>query len=91
MREAAAPPIASAEQVEATSGVKVTRGGGGPPKGVIIDVARALGARLAPAPDARIVEKPKYGLLPPAGADDARPSEGDTRPVVSAPSVSASP
>jgi hypothetical protein len=47
--EAAAPPIASAEQVEAASGVKVTRAsGGGPPKALIIDVAKALAARLAP-------------------------------------------
>lgn len=40
-----APPIASAEQVEATTGVKVTRGIGGPPKALIIDVQRALGAK----------------------------------------------
>jgi hypothetical protein len=37
-----APSIASAEQVEAASGVKVTRGSGGPPKALIIDVPRAL-------------------------------------------------
>ena len=48
--EAIAPPIASAEQVEAASGVKVTRGtNGGPPKALIIDVPRALAVRLAPA------------------------------------------
>lgn len=48
--EAVAPAIASAEQVEAASGVKVTRAsGGGPPKALIIDVPRALGVRLAPA------------------------------------------
>jgi hypothetical protein len=47
--EATAPPIASAEEVEAASGVKVTRASGGPPKALIIDVARALAARLAPA------------------------------------------
>jgi hypothetical protein len=41
VREAIAPPIASAEEVEATSGVKVMRGNGGPPKALIIDVARA--------------------------------------------------
>jgi uncharacterized protein len=49
--EAVAPAIASAEQVEAASGVKVTRASGGsPPKALIIDVPRALGAKLAPAP-----------------------------------------
>jgi hypothetical protein len=48
--EAVAPAIASAEQVEAASGVKVTRAsGGGPPKALIIDVARALGAKFPPA------------------------------------------
>ena len=49
--EAVAPAIASAEQVEAASGVKVTRASGGsPPKALIIDVPRALSAKLAPAP-----------------------------------------
>jgi len=47
--ETTAPPIASAEQVEAASGVKVTRGSGGPPKALIIDVPRALGINSAPA------------------------------------------
>jgi hypothetical protein len=49
--EAQTPPIASGEQVEAASGVKVTRAGGGAPRALIIDVARALGAK--PGPDAR--------------------------------------
>jgi hypothetical protein len=49
--ETVAPAIASAERVEAASGVKVTRASGGsPPKALIIDVPRALGAKLAPAP-----------------------------------------
>jgi uncharacterized protein len=48
--EAIAPPIASAKQVEAASGVKVTRAsGGGPPKALIIDVARALASGPASA------------------------------------------
>ena len=45
VREPVAPPVASAEQVEATSGVKVTRGIGAPPKALIIDVQRALAAK----------------------------------------------
>jgi hypothetical protein len=45
VRDPAAPPIASAEQMEAASGVKVTRGVGAPPKALIIDVQRALDAR----------------------------------------------
>jgi hypothetical protein len=56
VHETIASPIASAEQVEATSGVKVTRGSGSPPKALIIDVARTLGVTLAPAPDVRLVE-----------------------------------
>ncbi len=69
--ESIAAPIASAAQVEATSGVEVTRGSsGGAPKALIIDVARALGADPAPAPDRRLVEKPQQGLLPRAGAEE---------------------
>jgi polysaccharide deacetylase 2 family uncharacterized protein YibQ len=82
VHEAAAPAIASADQVEAASGVKVTRvGGGGPPDALIIDVARALAVRLGPAPDPRLVEKSRYGLLPRVGADGARPFEVYARPI----------
>lgn len=46
--KAVAPPIASAAQVEADSGVKVTRASSAAaPKGLIIDVTRALAARAA--------------------------------------------
>ena len=43
-------PAASAAQVETTDGVKITRGSGGPPKPLIIDVAQALGARARACP-----------------------------------------
>jgi uncharacterized protein len=81
--QTAAPPLASAAQQETTSGVKITRGSGGPPKPLIIDVARALGVKLAPAPDPRLIEKSKYGLLPRIGADGARPIDVYARAVVS--------
>jgi uncharacterized protein len=82
VHEAAAPAIASADEVEAASGVRVTRiGGGGPPDALIIDVARALAVRLEPAPDPRLVEKSRYGLLPRVGADGARPFEVYARPI----------
>ncbi len=55
-QEAVTAPVASADQVEAASGVKVTRGGAGPPKALIIDVARALGAK--PGPDAPLETSP---------------------------------
>jgi hypothetical protein len=78
------PAIASASQVEAASGVKVTRSGSGgaPPPGVIIDVAEALGVTLDPAPDQRLVENSRYGLLPRVGADGARPFDVYSRPVL---------
>src|SRR5271157_848472 len=46
----ALPPIATADQVEAASGVKVTRGGGASaPAALIIDVQQALAAAKAKA------------------------------------------
>ena len=83
----AAPTPASAatngDQIEAASGVKVVRSGGGGAAGaLIIDVPQALGVRLAAAPDKRLVEKSRYGLLPRIGADGARPADVYARPVV---------
>jgi uncharacterized protein len=83
VRQTPAPPVASAEQMEGTSGVKVTHGTGGSPKPLIIDVAQALGVKLAPAPDSRLIEKSKYGLLPRIGADGARPIDVYARAAVS--------
>src|ERR1700728_586323 len=83
VHEAAAPPIASADQVEAASGVKVTRpGGGGPPNARIIDVERALADRLNAAPDPRLIETSRTGSLPRVGADGARPFEVYDRRMV---------
>ena len=66
VREAIAPPIASAEQVEATSGVKVMRGNGGPPKALIIDVARAslLNSKSPPSGLEDLFRAPLPGLPP---------------------------
>jgi hypothetical protein len=63
-RKLDAPDTATPAQVETTSGVKITRGAGGPPKPLIIDVAQALGVQVAPTPDTRLLEKSKYGLSP---------------------------
>jgi polysaccharide deacetylase 2 family uncharacterized protein YibQ len=72
----------SADQVEAESGVKVVRSGGGGAGGsMIIDVPQALSLRLPPAPDKRLAEKSRFGLLPRVGADGARPAEVYARPV----------
>ena len=90
VHEAAAPPIASADQVEAASGVKVTRpGGGGPPNARIIDVERALADRLNAAPDPRLIETSRTGSLPRVGADGARPFEVYARPVLLDPKLKA--
>jgi hypothetical protein len=72
-----ATPTASAAQVETTNGVKITRGSGGPPTPLIIDVAQALGARLPPAPDGRPPDKSKYGPLPRIAVDGTRSAQPD--------------
>jgi uncharacterized protein len=72
-----ATPAASAAQVETTNGVKITRGSGGPPKPLIIDVAQALGAKLPLAPDSRLLDKSKYGLLPRIAVDGTRSAQPD--------------
>jgi polysaccharide deacetylase 2 family uncharacterized protein YibQ len=74
--------IASGSQVEAASGVKVVRTfGASAPNALIIDVPKALGVQLVPAPDKRLVEKSRYGLLPKLGADGARPFDVYARPI----------
>jgi polysaccharide deacetylase 2 family uncharacterized protein YibQ len=83
VRQAIAPPVAPADQIDGRSEVKVTGGSGGLPKPLIIDVAQALGVKLAPAPDPRLIEKSKYGLLPRIGADGARPIDVYARAAIS--------
>ena len=87
VRQTTVPPLVSPAQAEATSGVKVTRGSGEASKALIIDVAQALGVKLAPAPDPRLIEKSKYGLLPRVGVDGARPIDVYARAAVSDPRV----
>jgi len=50
----------------------------------IIEVPQALG-RLTPAPDRRLTEPSKYGLLPRVGADGARPADVYARPFAETP------
>ena len=79
----AGPALSSGEQIEASSGVKVTRAGGaGAPGALIIQVPEALGLQLTPAPDKRLAEKSRYGVLPRIGADGVRPSEFYARPIM---------
>jgi polysaccharide deacetylase 2 family uncharacterized protein YibQ len=75
------PEQLSASQIEAQSGVKIVRNGGAaPPGSLIIEVPQALGLHLNPAPDERLVERSRYGLLPRIGADGAQPAEVYARP-----------
>ena len=87
VRQTPVPPAANGAQAEATSGVKVTRGSGGAPKALIIDVAQALGVKLAPAPDPRLIEKSKFGLLPRISVDGARAIDVYARAAVLDPSL----
>jgi hypothetical protein len=75
--------VSSGAQLEASSGVKVIRGGGGSAtNALIIEVPQAHGVRQTSAPDKRLVERSNFGLLPRVGADGARPADVYARPVV---------
>ena len=79
----AAGPVSTADrQIDAASGVRIVRSGGGTSDALIIDVPQALGIRLVAAPDARLAEKSHYGLLPRIGADGSRPADIYARPFV---------
>jgi uncharacterized protein len=67
---------------ETQSGVSVVRGGGENPSGaIVIRLSDPVSTKLAPAPDQRLVERTRYGMLPRIGRDGARPSEVYARPV----------
>lgn len=74
-------------EIEQLSGVKVTRRGGEGSSARIIRVDPPSGVKLAPAPDRRVVEKGRYGLLPRIGADGARPMDVYSRPFVTGPTI----
>ena len=87
---AAAPAgPASAQDIEAQSGVRVVRTGGGKaPGALIIQVPDAAAkGRLAPAPDARLVEKGRFGPLPRIAADGSRAADVYARPAASPPGL----
>ncbi|MEK4034983.1 divergent polysaccharide deacetylase family protein [Methylocystis sp. IM3] len=89
-RQAAAEPEAGRDDdgggVEVVAGVKITRHGeGGSAR--IIRIEPSSGVRLAPAPDRRVTEKGRYGLLPRIGAEGARPMDVYARPFVANPAL----
>ncbi len=76
------PARRSAAEVEEASGVSIHRSAGASvPGAVIIRVPEPEGIRLAPAPDPRLVERTRFGLLPKIGADGARPAQVYARPA----------
>ncbi len=81
---AAPPPVAppgNGDTVEIEHGVKIIRlGQATSPASVRLAVPDAVGAKLTPAPDPRLVETSKFGPLPRIGADGARPADVYARP-----------
>ncbi|RXT54673.1 hypothetical protein B6S44_13665 [Bosea sp. Tri-44] len=72
---------ASASQLETESGVTVVRPGADAPGAIIITVPDDGVIKLAPAPDKRLVERTRHGLLPKIGPDGATPMQVYARPL----------
>jgi polysaccharide deacetylase 2 family uncharacterized protein YibQ len=70
----------AAPDSEAVAGVKVTRRGESGSSARIIHIDPPSAVRLAPAPDARVTERSRYGLLPRVGAAGERPMDVYARP-----------
>ncbi|MFL5077068.1 MAG: divergent polysaccharide deacetylase family protein [Microvirga sp.] len=76
-------PRRSAAEVEDASGVSIMRpNGSAAPGAVIIRVPEPENGKLAPAPDPRLVERSRHGLLPKVGPDGAKPWRVYARPAV---------
>lgn len=72
----------SARQLESESGVNVVRPGAEVPGAIVITIPDSdATVRLAPAPDSRLVERTRYGLLPKIGADGSTPAQIYARPA----------
>ncbi|RYE32077.1 MAG: divergent polysaccharide deacetylase family protein [Hyphomicrobiales bacterium] len=73
---------ASAAQLENSAGVTVTRAGEDAPDAIIITIpSEARAITLATAPDNRLVERSRYGLLPKSGPEGATPAKIYARPL----------
>lgn len=73
---------ASAQQLETEAGVTVVRPGSEVPGSIIITIPDSPGViKLAPAPDARLSERSRYGVLPKIGPDGASPAQVYARPL----------
>ncbi|MCJ2015074.1 divergent polysaccharide deacetylase family protein [Methylobacterium sp. J-076] len=88
--EVSPPQQRSAEEVETASGVTVVRPPGtAPSEAVVIRVPPANAPRLAPAPDPRLAEQGRHGIMPRLGEGRvraldvyARPDEPGTGPRI---------
>ena len=72
----------SARQLESESGVTVVRPGSDAPGAIVITIPdSAATVKLAPAPDSRLVERSRHGLLPKIGPDGETPAQVYARPL----------
>lgn len=79
---AAQRPESSAAQLETESGVRVMRpGGADTPNSVVIRVPDANAVKLAAAPDRRLTDRTRIGVLPKVGEDGARAFQVYARPA----------
>ncbi|MBM3608852.1 MAG: hypothetical protein FJX29_10455, partial [Alphaproteobacteria bacterium] len=84
------------KEIENASGVRVVRAGDGEPEdretpgAMVIKVPQAATITLAPAPDRRLTENGKHGVLPRRGADGASAMNIYARPVATPASLSSS-
>ncbi|HEV7258085.1 MAG TPA: divergent polysaccharide deacetylase family protein [Bosea sp. (in: a-proteobacteria)] len=81
-----ATPVAraqsSARQLESESGVTVVRPGSDAPGAIVITIPdNPTAVKLAAAPDKRLVERTRHGLLPKLGPDGATPAQVYARPL----------
>lgn len=79
------PERRDAGGVEQDSGVQVVRGGGAaPPPSIVVQVPQAARG-LSRAPDPRLAESTRFGVLPRVGADGAKAIDVYARPVAHLP------
>ena len=65
----------TARQLETESGVTVVRPGADAPGAIVITIPDSGEVKLAPAPDNRLVERSRFGLLPKVGSDGTTPMQ----------------
>lgn len=73
-------PVQSAKEMESDAGVTVVRPGSEAPGAVIIRIPDPVTVKLAPAPDKRLIERSRHGLLPKTGDDGATSAQVYARP-----------